>query len=167
MRPAVAAMLVVVVAAGCGSAATLSQKDVQRAVLQPADLPGWTRFENDPGTNADVGALGSSDRIGAWISRFRNGKGIVVSRVDVYRSKGAAHTIYARLVGEIGSSARAIATPSLGDERAGYAVSSTVKLESLFWRRANAIGSIVVQGGVANAGKLATRQDSRIGDAAG
>jgi hypothetical protein len=42
-----------------------------------------------------------------------------------------------------------------------------VRLESIFWRHANAIASIVVQGGGADAGRLATRQDSRIGDAVG
>src|SRR5436305_6655563 len=87
--------LVLAAGSSCGGGTkTLSAASLSDVVLQPRDLAGWNRFEADAGTRADTGFLGSNDRTGVWIARYRRGAGIVVSRVDLYRSAKAAHKIF-------------------------------------------------------------------------
>ncbi len=158
------ATLVLAAGTACGGTGpTLAVAKLSRVVLQPKDLPGWDRFEADAGTRADTGFLGSPDRRGVWIARYRSGAGIVVSRVDLYRSAKAAHKVYDALQGRATSNTlRPLTLPPLGDERVGYATRSTVTLDSIFWRRANAIASLVVQGSRVSATALANREDALI-----
>jgi hypothetical protein len=161
-------VLAVVACAACGSSShTLDPKSLPRLVLQPADLRGWTRFENDAGTVGDAGVLGSRDRNGAWIARYRSPRGVVVSRIDLYRSSADAKRLFSQLRAQasLGTGVQQIATPSVGEERVGYVTGTSLKLKTVFWRRTNAIGSIVVQGrDVANpdAGRLAQMVDGRM-----
>jgi hypothetical protein len=116
-----AAVLAVLAAllAGCGSGhRMLRPDDLSGVVLRKADLPGWTRFQSDPGTAADAGALGSRDRTGDWIARFRRAAAIVVSRVDIYRSSSAAHAAFANVTSSSGANgAQQLKVPPLGEER--------------------------------------------------
>ena len=166
MRRLVPFVSLLALAAACGgSAHRLDPKALPTVVLQPRDLPAWTRFENDPGLVADAGFLGSRDRTGAWIARFRSPRGIVVSRVDLYRTASAAGAVFEKLQSHVETNVRSLPTPALGDERVGYVTGSSLKLESIFWRRANAIGSIVVEGRdprAVPAGALATTMDERL-----
>jgi hypothetical protein len=155
----------VVMLAGCGSQAMLNPKRLPQVVLQPSDLPGWTRFQSDPGTEADAGELGSRDRTGDWIARYRRAASIVVSRVDIYENAGAAHDVFKQLQDTNG--ALPLRVPALGSERVGYSVGSTTPTSVVFWRRANAIGSVVVQGVGPAAVALAAREDGRIRKAIG
>jgi len=157
------AALVLGAASACGSARTLSAASLPQSVLQPRDLKGWSRFEADAGTRADTGFLGSSDRTGVWIARYRKAGGIIVSRVDLYGSSKAAHEVFATLQSHVGgTNVGVLPTPKIGDERVGYTTRSTPKLDSIFWRRANAIASVAVQGSGPSAAALATRVDARI-----
>jgi hypothetical protein len=167
MLSLVAAVSVVACAACGGSSHTLEPKSLPRLVLQPAELPGWTRFENDAGTAADAGVLGSRDRNGAWIARYRSPSGVVVSRIDLYRSSADAKRVFSQLRAQasLGTGVRPVATPSVGDERVGYLAGSVLRFKSIFWRRANAIGSVVVQGrdvSKPDAGALAQTVDGRM-----
>jgi hypothetical protein len=162
--------LALLVAAGCAacgsSSSSLPAKALPRIVLQPADLAGWTRFQNDAGTAADAGFLGSSDRSGVWIARYRSGKGVVVSRVDLYQSAGAARDVFKTAKTPTANrGVQHLDTPALGDERVGYSTRTSLSVETIFWRRANAIGSIVVEGrdiGRTDAGALASTVDGRM-----
>jgi hypothetical protein len=159
----VVATVVLAACTACGASRTLSAASLSRVVLQPRDLAGWSRFQADAGTRADTGFLGSSDRTGVWIARYRRGSGIVVSRVDLYRSAKAAHTVFDALKSRVaGTDVGLLATPKVGEERVGYAISSTAKLKSIFWRRANAIASLAVQGNAINPVDLASRADARL-----
>jgi hypothetical protein len=149
VRRLAAGSILILFCAACGSAShTLAAKSLPHLVLQRGDLPGWTRFQNDAGTAADAGVLGARKRTGAWIARYRSPSGIVVSRIDLYGSAADAKAVFAQLqsAASAGTAVRSIPTPSVGDERVGYLAGTSLKLESIFWRRANAIGSIVVQG---------------------
>jgi hypothetical protein len=153
--------------AGCGggSARQLAAASLPRVVLQPGDVPSWTRFENDSGTAADAGALGGRDRIGVWIARYRSSRGVLVSRIDLYRNADAAHTAFKRLGAQaVGNGIAALSTPRLGDERVGFTVGTTLIFDSIFWRRANAILSVVLQAPdakVQEASRLAAQEDAR------
>jgi hypothetical protein len=162
---ALAAAALACTCAACGSARTIEPKSVPGLVLQPKDLPSWTRFQNDAGTVADAGILASKDRNGAGIARFRSTRGILVSRVDLYRNASAAHAVFAKLQSQTAGGVRPIPTPALGDEHVGYVTGETLLLKSIFWRRANAIGSIVVEGrdvAKPDADALATTMDARM-----
>lgn len=163
--PAGAAVLLLCAGCGGSSARQFAAGSLPRIVLQPADVPAWTRFQNDSGTAADTGSLGSRDRVGTWIARYRSSQGVIVSRVDLYRSTGAAHNAFARLDAQaVGNGVAPLATPRLGDERAGYTVGTTLIFDSIFWRRSNAILSVVLQKPAAKAGeanRLAEREDAR------
>jgi hypothetical protein len=161
---AAAAILVAAVCSGCGSSAkNLRPNQLQRAVLQPADLRGWTRFQNDPGTIADTGPLGSPDRTGDWIARYRRADGLITSRVDLYRSAKAAHAAYAKLQ-EAVSSTTGPHLPSVGSERFGYRSGTLV---GVYWRRANVVASLVADGARIDPGALAADADARIARASG
>lgn len=157
---------VVALLAGCGGQHSLAPGRLSQVVLQPSDLHGWTRFQDDPGTAADAGQLGSRDRTGDWIARYRRGAAVVVSRVDIYRNAAAAHDVFGNLRGQAGpNGVRPLAVPVLGDERLGYRVGGLQPVAAVFWRRANAIGSIVVQGHGPAAAPLAQREDAKINGA--
>ena len=162
------AVVAVVACAACGSSShAVDPKSLPQLVLQPADLPSWTRFENDAGTAADAGVLGSHNRTGAWIARYRSPSGVVVSRVDLYRSSSDAKDVFSQLRSEAssGSAVRSVPTPPVGDERVGYLTGTLQMLRTIFWRRANAIGSIVVQGrdvSKPDAGALSEKVDARM-----
>jgi len=154
--------------AGCGSQHTLAPGRLPQVVLQPSDLRGWMRFQDDPGTAADAGELGSRDRTGDWIARYRRGASVVVSRVDIYRNGHAAHDVFGHLSGEAGTNGvRALTVPPLGDERLGYRVAGAQPVTAIFWRRANAIGSVIVEGPGPPATPLAEREDAKISRAIG
>jgi hypothetical protein len=166
LAPAGAAILLLCAACGGSSARQFAAASLPRIVLQPADVPSWTRFENDSGTAADTGSLGSRDRIGVWIARYRSSQGVVVSRIDLYRSAGAAHDAFKRLGTQaVGNGVAPLPTPPhLGDERVGYTVGTTLIFDSIFWRRANAVLSVVLQEPDAKAGeasRLAEQEDAR------
>lgn len=149
--------------AGCGAQHSLAPGRLSQVVLQPSDLHGWLRFQDDPGTAADAGELGSRDRTGDWIARYRRGAGVVVSRVDIYRNAAAAHDVFGHLRGQAGTNGvRPLSVPVLGNERLGYRVGGSQPVAAVFWRRANAIGSIVVQGRGPAAASLAQREDAKI-----
>jgi len=156
-------------AAGCGSHhGTLRPDSLSSVVLRPGDLPGWTRFQDDPGTAADAGALASRDRTGDWIARFRRSASIVVSRVDIYKTSSAAHAAFENVSSRSSANGvQRLTVPPLGDERAGYAVRGPSPVSVVFWRRANAIGSLIVQGRGPAAAPLARREDDRIEQALG
>jgi hypothetical protein len=167
-RAAVLAALAAVLA-GCGSHhQTLRPDSLSSVVLHQGDLPGWTRFQNDPGTAADAGALASRERTGDWIARFRRAASIVVSRVDIYKGSKAAHAAFENVSSRSdGNGVLHLKVPALGDERAGYAVRGPSPVTVIFWRRGNAVGSLVAQGRGIAAAPLAQREDDRIEQALG
>jgi hypothetical protein len=157
-------MLGLLVLAGCGGGGdSLEASDLRTLVLQPADLPGFQRFDEGrqlladarPGARADTGRFG---REGGWKARYRRadqatgGAQVVESRADLFEDDDGARRELgaARREHDDTEGAKPLTGVTLGDESAGYVLVEpgvrpvvTYRIE---WRDGSVIGSITVNG---------------------
>jgi hypothetical protein len=155
------------------------QSELASAVLQPADLPGFSQFaegaqvrsDAHPGPRNDPARFGRS---AGWIARYRRSDGstkgplVVESRTDLFDSAdGAGKDLdaYAReYAGQSG--AEEIDAPALGDgARAFRFGSASDHFVLVAWREANATASVLADGialKAADAERLARKQAKRL-----
>jgi hypothetical protein len=187
-RVAVVALVALsVVDAGCGSrGASFDRGELGGLVLQPADLPGYSRFDEGAQVRSDMHPGPRSDptrfdRVSGWKARFRSvdekaARPLVVeSRVDLFGSSGGARDDLDAYKQELetappgsGATASMLHTPKLGEQAvlARLKQGATVFF-SVAWRRANATASVTTSGlvgrtGPADALALARRQDAHL-----
>jgi len=189
-------LLVCVLAlAGCssgpGGKATVSRAELSGSVLQPKDIgPGWSQFAEGKQVRVDAHAGPRSDstrfgRVEGWIARYRRlaaagpGPAVVESRADLFKDTGGAKKdldayrkeLSAGIPGS-GATVRLLHAPRIGEGTvAGRLRQGSLVFLTVAWRRANATGSITVEGraattGLADALVLVRRQDRRLAAAA-
>jgi hypothetical protein len=192
MRAALGFLLLLGVAAGCGSSgAKVTTKELATLVLQPRDVPAvFERFDEGrqvnldrvAGPRFDVTRYGRED---GWKARYRragtattSGPLVIESRVDVFKSDSGARDDLAAYRYQFAHSvaAKLIVAPKLGDgavamtqEQAG---TPGVRYYSIAWRNANATGSVTANGfegrlTLAQTVALARAQEGRMARAAG
>ena len=186
LRPALAVLLVLVVAAGCGSSARVTAKQLPTLVLQPRDLPApFERFDEGQQVNLDrvPGPRYETTRFGregGWKARYRRagttatpGPLVVESRADVFGSSADARDDLSayRDQFEHAVGARLLPPPSLGDAAVVMTQrqpgTPPIRYYSIAWRDANATGSVTANGfdgrlTLAQAVALARAQERRM-----
>lgn len=169
--PRVRSRLLVVVAlalsvAACGgNGHDVQAKELPRLVLQPADLPGFTRFDVGPLVFGDArpGPRRDPERFGrerGWKARFKRsgsastpGPLVVESRVDVFEGEAGARRDLDAYRAEFGrtAGARAVAPPQVGERAVAMTLRQalgrvSVRFFTIAWRDGNATASVTVSG---------------------
>jgi len=181
------------VLAGCGSSGgkvTVTRSELPATVLQQSDVgPSWSQFDQGRQTQLDAhpGPRRDADRFGreeGWKARYHrraagNAPAVIESRTDLFDSAGGAKKDLDAYRSELeqsppgsGGNARLLAAPTIGE---GAVAAEFRQADLVFitvaWRRSNATGSVLVQGGAEgttldDAVALARRQDRRLARAA-
>ena len=192
MRSALGVLLVLVVAAGCGSnSARIAVKQLPMLVLQPADLPpAFARFDEGEQVSLDrvPGPRYNPARFGrenGWKARYRRpgttatpGPLVVESRADVFASSsGARDDLSAyRDQFEHAVAAHLIQAPRIGDSVVAMTQlqpgNPGIRFYSIAWRDANVTASVTANGfqgrlTLAQALALAQAQERHMAAAAG
>jgi hypothetical protein len=181
--------------AGCslgGDAASIEQSELDRLVLQPADLPSvFVRFDQGRQLSADAPSGRRADpsrfgRIDGWKARFRRpgagrtaGPHVIESRADLFESASGAEDDFEAAREELAADGLGwmpIDEPGLGDESFAATVvqagGGDVRRYRVFWRDDNATATLEVDGfdgklALADALELAEKQQRWIARAAG
>jgi hypothetical protein len=165
-----------------GDEAAFEASELERIVLQPADLPvppSWVRFDRGRQGLADQPAGDRADptrfgRIDGWKARYRReaatpttaGPLVVESRVDVFESDDGAQEELAAHRAELAGQWRPLEDPELGDAAlAATLTQGSVRFYVVGWRFENATASINANGfelSLEDALALAREQQRRI-----
>jgi len=182
------AVLLVLVLAACGGARTIPATNLDKLVLQQADVgPVFAAFNSGAQAQLDNQGTGRSDpsrygREGGWIARFHRpgsaatkGALVVESRIDLFRSGDGAkkdlRAYRALFAAAPGSHLRPLQPSGLGDEATGVTFvqvgGATIRFFRIAWRYRNATASVTVEGfdqkiSVNDATALARKQQARL-----
>lgn len=146
-----------------GDEAAFEASQLERMVLQPADLPlppSWVRFDQGRQGSADQPAGDRADptrfgRIEGWKARYRReaatpttaGPLVVESRVDVFESDDGAEDELAAHRAELVGQWRPLDNPELGEEAlAATLTQGNVLFYVVGWRFESATASINANG---------------------